>query len=184
MTESPIVEVTVDELQKVKKLADKSIAQLSDDQLWQKIDPEANSVAILMRHMAGNMRSRWTNFRSSDGEKPDRHRDQEFEERRMSREELVTEWEDGWSRVFDALGAVTDADLQETVYIRSEPHSIYKAISRQLAHYAGHAYQILFLAKHLKGTEWKTLSIPRGQSEEFNRRMLAKLNLAREARSE
>lgn len=178
MTQSPIVEVAVDELEKVKKLADKSIQQLNDEQLWQKIDPEANSVAILMLHMAGNMRSRWTNFRASDGEKPDRHRDREFEERPMSRAELVAEWEDGWSRVFDALGAVTDADLQETVYIRSEPHSIYKAISRQVAHYAGHAYQILLLAKHFKGTEWKTLSIPRGQSDEFNRRMLAKLKAA------
>jgi hypothetical protein len=180
MTESPIVETAVDELQKIKKLADKSIAQLDDEQLWHKLDPEANSVAILMRHMAGNMRSRWTNFRTSDGEKPDRHRDQEFEERQLSRAELLAEWEDGWSRVFDALGAVTDADLQETVYIRQEPHSICKAISRQLAHYAGHAYQILFIAKHLKGTEWKTLSIPRGQSEEFNRQMLAKLHATRE----
>ena len=175
MTQSPIVEVAIDELQKVKKLAEKSIAQLDDEQLWRKIDPEANSVAILMRHMAGNMRSRWTDFRNSDGEKPDRNRDQEFDDRQRSREELLAEWEDGWSRVFAALGAITDADLQDTVFIRSEPHSIYKAISRQVAHYAGHAYQILLLAKHFNGSEWKTLSIPRGQSEEFNRRMLAKL---------
>jgi hypothetical protein len=180
MTDSPILETAVDELQKVKKLADKAIAQLDDDQLWHKLDPDANSVAILMRHMAGNMRSRWTNFRTSDGEKPDRNRDQEFEDRAMTREELLAEWEDGWSRVFDALNSVTDADLQETVYIRSEPHSIYKAISRQVAHYAGHAYQILLLAKHLKGTEWKTLSIPRGQSDEFNRRMLEKLKAAQQ----
>jgi hypothetical protein len=178
MTESSIVETALDELQKVKKLADKSIQQLNDEQLWEKIDPDANSVAILMRHMAGNMRSRWTDFRTSDGEKPDRNRDQEFEEPPLSRADLLAEWEDGWRRVFDALGAVTDADLHETVYIRSEPHSIYKAISRQLAHYAGHAYQILLLAKHFKGAEWKTLSIPRGQSEEFNRRMLAKLKAA------
>lgn len=180
MTQSPIVETAVDELQKVKKLADKAIAQLDDEQLWHKLDPDANSVAILMRHMAGNMRSRWTGFRTSDGEKPDRNRDQEFEDRTITREELLAEWEDGWMRVFDALGNVTDADLLETVYIRSEPHSIYKAISRQVAHYAGHAYQILLLAKHLKGTEWKTLSIPRGQSEEFNRRMLAKLKAAQQ----
>ena len=180
MTQSPIVEVAIDELQKIKKLADKSIAQLDDEQLWTKIDPEANSVAILMRHMAGNMRSRWTDFRASDGEKPDRNRDQEFEEREMSRDELVAEWEDGWRRVFEALDGITDADLQQTVYIRSEPHSIYKAISRQVAHYAGHAYQILLLAKHFKGREWKTLSIPRGQSEEFNRRMLAKLKAAQQ----
>ena len=172
---SPIVDVVKDEFQKIKKLADKSIEQLDDEQLWVKIDPEANSVAILMRHMAGNMRSRWTDFRTSDGEKPDRHRDQEFEEVRVDRAELLAEWEDGWRRVFDAIAPLTDQDLQETVYIRTEPHSIYKAISRQVAHYAGHAYQILMLAKHLKGAEWKTLSIPKGQSEEFNRRMIAKL---------
>jgi hypothetical protein len=175
MSHSPILSVAIDELQKIKKLADKSIAQLDDEQLWAKLDPNANSVAILMRHMAGNMRSRWTDFRTSDGEKPDRNRDQEFEEPPLSRAELVAEWEDGWSRVFAALASITDADLQDTVYIRLEPHSIYKAISRQVAHYAGHAYQILLLAKHLKGRDWQTLSIPRGQSEEFNRRMVARL---------
>ena len=172
---NPILETAIDELQKIKKLADKSIAQLTDEQLWVKIDPEANSVAILMRHMAGNMRSRWTDFRTSDGEKPDRNRDREFEEPPMNRAALVAEWEDGWQRVFDALSPLTDDDLHETVYIRSEPHSIYKAISRQVAHYAGHAYQILLLAKHLRGADWQTLSVPRGQSEEFNRRMLARL---------
>jgi len=171
---SPILDAARDEMQKIKKLADKSIAQLDDAQLWVKLDPEANSIAILMRHMAGNMRSRWTDFRTSDGEKPDRHRDQEFEDRPLDRAELLTEWEDGWRRVFEALDPLTDAELNETVYIRQEPHSIYKAISRQVAHYAGHAYQILLIAKHLKGADWKTLSVPRGQSEEFNRRMLHK----------
>jgi hypothetical protein len=175
MTPSPILEVAIDELQKIKRLAEKAIAQLNDEQLWARLDPESNSVAILMRHMAGNMRSRWTDFRTTDGEKPDRHRDQEFEERPMTREELLAEWEDGWRRVFDALAPLTDADLQETVYIRSEPHTIYKAISRQVAHYAGHAYQILLLAKHWKGPDWQTLSVPRGQSEEYNRRMIEKL---------
>jgi hypothetical protein len=174
MSTSPILDTAVDELQKIKKLADKSIAQLSDEQLWSKLDPDANSVAVLMRHMAGNMRSRWTDFRTSDGEKPDRHRDREFEEPPMTRDELLAEWEDGWRRVFEALAPLSDADLQETVYIRLEPHSIYKAISRQVAHYAGHAYQILLLAKHWKGADWQTLSIPRGQSEEFNRRMIAR----------
>ena len=171
---SPILDVARDELQKIKKLADKSIAQLDDEQLWIKLDPEANSIAILMRHMAGNMRSRWTDFRHSDGEKPDRHRDQEFEDVAMNRAALMAEWEDGWGRVFEALDPLTDDDLAATVYIRQEPHSIYKAISRQVAHYAGHAYQILLLAKHFKGPDWKTLSVPRGQSEEFNRRMMAK----------
>jgi hypothetical protein len=175
-TDSPILSVALDELQKIKKLADKSIAQLSDTQLHATLDADANSVAILMRHMAGNMRSRWIDFLTSDGEKPDRMRDQEFEEDPgQSRDDLMAEWEHGWQCVFDALTPLSDADLQRTVVIRGEPHTVYKAISRQVAHYAGHAYQILLLAKHLCGPDWKTLSIPRGQSEEFNRRMLAKL---------
>jgi hypothetical protein len=175
MNSSPILEVVIDELEKIKKLADKAIAQVDDAQLWAKLDQDENSIGVLMRHMAGNMRSRWTDFRTTDGEKPDRNRDQEFEEPLLPREELVAEWEDGWRRVFEALASISDADLGSIVYIRSEPHSIYKAISRQVAHYAGHTYQILLLAKHFKGHDWKTLSIPRGQSEEFNRRMLAKL---------
>jgi hypothetical protein len=175
MSDAPILSVAIDELQKIKKLADKSIEQLSDAQLHATIDPEANSVAILMRHMAGNMRSRWINFLASDGEKPDRMRDREFEDPGQSRAELMAEWEHGWLCVFDALTPLNDADLQRTVMIRGEAHSVYKAISRQVAHYAGHAYQILLLAKHMQGANWRTLSIPRGQSEEFNRRMLAKL---------
>lgn len=171
---SPLLDIARDELHKIKKLVDKSIAQVDDAQLWARLDPDANSIAVLMRHLAGNMRSRWTDFRTSDGEKPDRHRDQEFEDVAMDRAALVAEWEDGWRRVFEALDPLTDADLQEVVYIREEPHSIYKAVTRQLAHYAGHAYQILLLAKHLKGPDWKTLSIPRGRSEEFTRRMIEK----------
>jgi hypothetical protein len=174
MTSSPILDVVRDELHKTKQLADKSIAQVDDQQLWTTLDSEANSIAILMRHMAGNMRSRWTDFRTTDGEKPDRQRDREFEPPPHDRAALLADWEDGWSRLFGALAGLTDADLQETVYIREEPHSIYQAISRQVAHYAGHTYQILLLAKHYKGAEWRTLSIPRGQSEEFNRKMLAK----------
>jgi hypothetical protein len=166
---APIVHTTLDELRKVKALADAAIQQLDDEQLWVRLDPEANSVAVLMRHMAGNMRSRWTAFRTTDGEKPDRHRDGEFEDTALSRSALLAEWEDGWSRVFEALEPLTDADLQDVVYIRREPHSIYRAILRQVVHYAGHAYQIVFLAKHVKGEAWSTLSIPRGKSEEFNR---------------
>jgi hypothetical protein len=171
----PILDVVIDELQKIKKLADKSIAQVDDAHLWAKLDPDANSIGVLMRHMAGNMRSRWTDFRTTDGEKPDRHRDHEFEEPLLPRDALITEWEDGWRRLFDALASISDADLGETIYIRREPHTIYKGVTRQLSHYAGHTYQILLLAKHFKGAEWKTLSIPRGQSEEFNQRMVAKL---------
>ena len=172
---SPLVETAISELVKVKRLSEDAIKQLDDTQLWTRIDPESNSVGVLMRHMAGNMRSRWTNFRTSDGEKPDRHRDQEFEDVAINRADLMAEWEDGWQRVFDALRPISDAELGETVYIREEPHTIFKATVRQIVHYAGHAYQILFLAKHLQGANWKTLSIPRGQSEEFNKRMLAKV---------
>ena len=173
--DSPILSAAIDEFQKIKKLADRSIEQLSDAQLHATIDPDANSVAVLMRHMAGNMRSRWVEFMTSDGEKPDRMRDREFEDPGQSRAELIAEWEHGWRCLFEALTPLGDADLQRRVVIRGESMSVYKAISRQVAHYAGHAYQILFLAKHLQGASWKTLSIPRGQSEEFNRRMLAKL---------
>ena len=174
-TDAAILPVVLDEFQKIKKLADKAIEQLSDEQLRATIDPDANSVAVLMRHMAGNMRSRWVDFLTSDGEKPDRLRDREFEDPQQRRTDLLAEWEHGWQCLFNALTPLDDADLQRTVMIRGEAHSVYKAISRQVAHYAGHAYQILLLAKHLRGPSWKTLSIPRGQSEEFNRRMLAKL---------
>jgi hypothetical protein len=176
---SPILDAARDELQKIKTLADRAVAQLDDDQLWRKLDPDANSVAILMRHMAGNMRSRWTDFRTSDGEKPDRQRDQEFEDVPRDRAALLAEWEDGWSRVFAALAPLTDTDLGDSVLIREEPHTIYKAISRQVAHYAGHAYQILLLAKHFKGADWHTLSIAKGESEAFNRRMIEKLRATR-----
>jgi len=172
---SPILAAVVDEFEKIKKLADKAVAQLSDEQLHVKIDPEANSVAIIMRHVAGNMRSRWVDFLTSDGEKPDRMRDGEFEDVTQTRAALMVEWEHGWRCLFDAITPLSDADLQRTVMIRSEPHTVFKAMSRQVAHYAGHAYQIVLLAKHLLGQSWKTLSIPRGQSEEFNRKMLAKL---------
>ena len=174
MSTSPILDVLRTELRQIKQLADKSIAQLDDDQVWFTLDPEANSVAILMRHMAGNMRSRWTDFRTSDGEKPDRHRDREFEAPARDRVALTAEWEDGWACTFAALAPLSDTDLQDTVYIREEPHTILQAISRQVAHYAGHSYQIMLIAKHLKGADWRTLSIPRGQSEQFNARMLAK----------
>ena len=173
MMTSPIVEASIAELRKVKQLAEKAVDQLGDEQLWVRLDPESNSVAILMRHMAGNMRSRWTDFRTSDGEKRDRNRDQEFEDVAISRAGLLAEWEDGWQRVFSALGALTDADLQDTVYIRAEPHTIYQAMVRQIVHYAGHTYQILAIGKHLRGAAWNTLSIPRGKSEEVNQRMLA-----------
>ena len=176
---SPILSTCVSELRKVKRLAELALEQLTDDQLWTRIDSESNSVAVIVRHMAGNMRSRWTDFRTSDGEKPDRQRDQEFEDLAITRRELMAEWDDGWGRVFAALEAITDEELGATVYIREEPHTIFRATVRQIVHYAGHAYQIVLLAKHLKAGQWQTLSIPRGESEEFNQRMLAKQRAGR-----
>jgi hypothetical protein len=170
-----LIGTSINELRTVKKLADKAIAQLNDAELHVRLDEDANSVAILMRHMAGNMRSRWTDFLTSDGEKPDRQRDREFEDVRLDRQALLDEWEAGWQTVFDALMPLGDQDLTRVVSIRGEPHTVHKAICRQLVHYAGHTYQILLLARHLKGAAWQTLSVPRGQSEEFNRRMQARV---------
>lgn len=162
-----MVATFVREFQKIKQLADRAIAQLTDDQLHARLDAEANSVAVLMAHMAGNMRSRWTDFLTTDGEKPWRTRDAEFEPPPLSRADLVAEWEAGWQVLFDALAALTDDDLARTVTIRGEAQSALAAIVRQVGHYAGHAHQIVLLAKHLRGGEWTVLSIPRGQSAAY-----------------
>jgi uncharacterized damage-inducible protein DinB len=154
-----------------KRLAEGAIAQLSDEELFRTIDPESNSVAILMKHMAGNMHSRFTDFLTSDGEKPTRHRDQEFIiDANTKRDGVMKYWEEGWQIVLDTIKSLKAEDVEKTVTVRGEPHSVLQAINRQIAHYAHHSGQILFLAKHLKGAEWKTLSIPRGKSEEFNQR--------------
>jgi hypothetical protein len=157
-----------------KTMAEKAIAQVSDEELHVALDPEANSIAVIVKHITGNMRSRWRDFLTSDGEKADRQRDTEFEmPERVSRQQLMETWERGWKYVFDALEPLTDADLTRTVYIRSEPHSVMQAINRQVAHYAGHIGQIVYLAKHFRSAEWKSLSIPRGKSDEFLRRVQA-----------
>ena len=144
------------------------MAQVTDDQLRVTLDPESNSIAIIVKHMAGNMRSRWLNFLTSDGEKPDRNRESEFEAPPVTRTELMQLWEAGWNYVFSALEPLTDADLARTVYIRTEPYTVFEAIHRQIAHYAYHVGQIVFLAKHFQSSRWKSLSIPRGRSAEFN----------------
>jgi hypothetical protein len=154
-----------------KRLAEGAIAQLKDEDLVVTLDPESNSVAILVKHIAGNMRSRFTDFLTTDGEKADRRRDQEFElAGNPAREELMRSWEQGWGYVFAALDSLQPDDLMRTVYIRQEPHTVMQALNRALAHYALHIGQIVFLAKHLCSNEWKTLSVPRGKSEEFNRK--------------
>jgi hypothetical protein len=151
-----------------KRLAERAMEQVSDDQLFAELDPESNSIAIVVKHMAGNMRSRWTDFLTSDGEKPDRDRDSEFVAPPATREALLALWEDGWKRVFDALEPLTDADLGRTVLIRGEAHSVMQAINRQVAHYANHVGQIILLAKHYAGEQWTSLSVPRNRSAEFN----------------
>jgi uncharacterized damage-inducible protein DinB len=159
-----------------KKLAERAMAQCPDDALFVTLDAESNSIAIIVKHMAGNMRSRWMDFLTTDGEKPDRNRDTEFENPPQTRAELMAMWERGWKYVFDALEPLTDADLTRTVTIRGEPHSVMQAISRQLGHYAHHIGQILFLAKHLTFTntgKWESLSIPRGKSAEINAKAAA-----------
>jgi hypothetical protein len=153
-----------------KRMGEGAMAQLGDDEFFLTLDPESNSVAILVKHLAGNMRSRFTDFLMSDGEKPDRFRDREFEvSGTTTRTEVMRWWEDGWSCVLAAIETLKPEDVSRTVTIRGEPHTVLQAINRQIAHYAAHIGQIVFLAKHLRSSKWKTLTIPRGKSEEFKK---------------
>jgi hypothetical protein len=154
-----------------KSLGERAMAQVSDEQLQLAIDPESNSIATIVKHLAGNMRSRWTDFLTTDGEKADRNRDSEFEAPPATRTALMELWEAGWQCVFTALEPLKDSDLERTVYIRNEPHSVMQAINRQVAHYALHIGQIIFCAKHLASSRWVSLSIPRSKSGDFNTRV-------------
>ncbi len=166
-----MVEDSLELFRYYKKLAERAMEQVTEGQLFTMLDPETNSIAVIVKHMAGNMRSRWTDFLTSDGEKPDRNRDSEFIDPPTTREGLMQLWEDGWRCVFDALEPLTDADLARTITIRGEPHSVMQAINRQVAHYAHHIGQIVLLAKHLASDNWQSLSIPRNRSADFNRRV-------------
>jgi len=151
-----------------KRMGDGAMSQLKDEEFFVTLDPESNSVAVLVKHLAGNMRSRFTDFLTSDGEKPDRFRDQEFDlTPATTRADVMKWWEEGWARVFAAIEPLKPEDVMRIVTIRGEPHTVLQAINRQIAHYAQHIGQIVFLAKHLRSAEWKTLSIPRGKSEEY-----------------
>jgi uncharacterized damage-inducible protein DinB len=156
-----------------KKLGERALEQCPDEGLGAFLDDESNSIAIIVKHMAGNMRSRWTDFLTSDGEKPDRHRDTEFETPPQSRAEILALWEQGWKYLLDALQPLTDADMARTVTIRTEPHSVMQAINRQMAHYSYHVGQITFLAKHFaaKSGKWTALTVPRNKSADFNTRV-------------
>lgn len=158
------------QLRGYKRLSEGALAQLKDEDFFVALDPESNSIAILIKHISGNMRSRFSDFLTTDGEKPDRHRDGEFElSDRPTRADLMNSWEEGWRVVFGVLDSLTPEDAMRTVQIRQEPHTVVQALNRALAHYATHLGQIVFLAKHFRSSEWQTLSVPRGKSEEFNR---------------
>jgi hypothetical protein len=154
-----------------KTLTERAMQQVTDEQLVTMIDPETNSIATIVKHMSGNMRSRWTDFLTTDGEKPDRDRDSEFVNPPATRKALLDAWEDGWTRVFHALEGLSEADLLRTVTIRGEAHSVMQAINRQVAHYSLHAGQIVLLAKHFAGDQWQSVSVPRKGSADFNRRV-------------
>jgi hypothetical protein len=169
MIEQHYLDDALRQLRKLKSQADQAIAQTTDEHLFATLDPESNSIAVIMKHVAGNMRSRWTNFLTSDGEKPHRERDLEFEiEPADTRDAVVSVWNAGWDLLFQAIASLTPADLASTVTVRAEPHSVLEAISRQTTHYAAHVGQIVLLAKHYAGPRWRTLSIPRGKSKEFD----------------
>ena len=152
-----------------KKLAERAIEQVSDDEFFAAIDAEANSIAVVVKHIAGNSISRWSDFLTTDGEKPDRDRDSEFEIEKESRESLMAFWERGWQTLFDNLEPLTVDDFSRTITIRGQQHTVVEAINRQLTHYAYHVGQIVLLAKHFRYSDWKTLSVPKNRSADFNR---------------
>ena len=159
---------SIDLLRYYKRLAEGAIAQCPDEGLFAALDAESNPIAIVVKHMAGNMHSRWTDFLTTDGEKPDRNRDSEFEAAPRTRAELLDTWEAGWKILLATLESLSDGDLARTVTIRAEPHSVTQAINRQVAHYSYHIGQIVFLAKHFAGDRWKALTVPRNKSARFN----------------
>jgi uncharacterized damage-inducible protein DinB len=164
---------SIDLFRYYKKLAERAIEQCPDEGLCTTLDAESNSIANIVKHMAGNMRSRWTDFLTTDGEKSDRNRDSEFEEPPKTRAEIMAMWERGWTILFDTLGQLSDTDLTRTVTIRTEPHSVMQAINRQIAHSVYHIGQIVFLAKHFaaQSGKWTAITVPRKKSAEFNARV-------------
>jgi hypothetical protein len=151
-----------------KSLGDKTIQTLNEEQLYWQYNPESNSIAIIIKHLWGNMLSRWTDFLTTDGEKDWRNRDAEFENDLISREALIQKWNEGWQCLFTALNSLTINDLDKLIYIRNLGHTVVEAINRQIAHYAYHVGQIVFLGKMLQGEKWQSLSIPKGNSQIYN----------------
>lgn len=178
MTDQSFIENYLENIRKLfryyKSLGDKSFAQLSEEQIFQMPEKDSNSIAVIVKHIVGNMLSRWTDFLNSDGEKPWRNRETEFENSFQTKAEVLKYWEKGWACLFNAIDPLTVADMNKIAYIRNEGHSVLEAINRQLAHYSYHVGQIVFLAKSLKGEEWQSLSIPKGGSAAFNQEKFEK----------
>lgn len=169
------IENSISEFKKIKKLGDKTFSQIKDEDFFWSPDEDSNSIAIIVRHFSGNMLSRWTDFLTTDGEKPNRNRDEEFERIFYTdKDDIISRWESGWKRVFDTLNSLKEEDLMKEITIRSEPHTVLEAINRQLTHYSYHTGQIVFIAKHLVNADWKSLSIPKGGSEEYNKKKINK----------
>ena len=157
-----------------KMLGEKTFAQLNDQDLFWQYNEESNSIVVIVKHLSGNMLSRWTDFLTTDGEKPGRDREKEFENDINSRDELLAIWDQGWQCLFNALNSITENDWEKEIYIRGERHSVVDAINRQLAHYPHHVGQIVYIGKMLAGSKWQSLSIPKGKSEIFNKEMFGR----------
>ena len=157
-----------------KKLGDDAMAQIDDEKLFFQVNEDANSIAIIVQHLAGNMLSRWTDFLTTDGEKEWRNRDAEFETNITNKQDLLAYWNSGWQCLFTAIEPLTSSDLDKIIYIRNEGHTVLEAINRQLAHYPYHVGQLVFLAKLLAADKWKSLSIPKNKSQEYNQEKFSK----------
>jgi hypothetical protein len=169
MPKEPYLQLSIREFQRMKGLADSAFVQVTPEQFFATPSGDDNSIAVIVKHVGGNLLSRWTDFLTTDGEKPGRNRDTEFEITAADTQQLlIGRWESGWAALFSALEPLTDADLERTVTIRGEPHSVLQAVNRQLTHYSYHVGQIVYVAKHYAGSSWRSLSIPRGKSAQFN----------------
>ena len=166
--ENSLLTSSINQFKYYKSLGEKTFDQLNFDELQKEFAEDSNSISIIVKHLVGNMLSRWTNFLTEDGEKTWRNREQEFEDTYTSKQELINAWEKGWHCLFNALASITEADLDKVIYIRNEAHTVSEAIVKQLAHYPYHIGQIVFIGKLIKGNDWKSLSIPKGKSDEFN----------------
>ena len=169
------LENVVTEFKATKETGERAMNQIKDEDFFYQPNRDTNSIAIIIRHLSGNMLSRWTDFLTTDGEKEWRKRDEEFEEVFYTdKDDLMDRWEKGWKCVFDAVGSLTPEDLTKTIYIRKEPHTVIRAINRQLTHYSFHIGQIVYMAKYLARDNWNSLSIPKGKSKEFNEKLMGK----------